>query len=74
LHIFNSLRFDPDTWVSQDPTRRQDRSKRFDLANNDNVAMHGSFTFTSDVTNLALASFLLGKMRSFTQGLGQPEI
>jgi hypothetical protein len=35
--------------------------------------MDGSFTFTSDVTNLALASFLLGKMRSFTQGLGQPE-
>lgn len=47
-----------------------DRS-RFDLVNN--VAMDGSFTFTSDVTNLALASFLLGKMRSFTQGSGQPE-
>ncbi len=47
-----------------------DRS-RFDLVNN--VAMDGSFTFTSDVTNLALASFLLGKMRTFTQGSGQPE-
>ncbi len=47
-----------------------DRS-RFDLANN--VAMDGSFTFTSDATNLALASFLLGKVRSFTQGSGQPE-
>ncbi|HWB97873.1 MAG TPA: carboxypeptidase regulatory-like domain-containing protein, partial [Bryobacteraceae bacterium] len=47
-----------------------DRS-RFDLVNN--VAMDGNFTFTSDVTNLALASFLLGKMRTFTQGSGQPE-
>ena len=47
-----------------------DRS-RFDLANN--VAMDGSFTFTSDLTNLALASFLLGKMRTFSQGSGQPE-
>lgn len=47
-----------------------DRS-RFDLANN--VAMDGNFTFTSDATNLALASFLLGKMRTFTQGSGQPE-
>jgi hypothetical protein len=47
-----------------------DRS-RFDLANN--VAMDGSFTFTSDVTNLALASFLLGSLRTFSQGSGQPE-
>jgi hypothetical protein len=47
-----------------------DRS-RFDLVNN--VAADGNFTFTSDVTNLALASFLLGKMRTFTQGSGQPE-
>lgn len=47
-----------------------DRS-RFDLVNN--VAMDGNFTFTSDVTNLALASFLLGKIRTFTQGSGQPE-
>src|SRR5260221_4199936 len=37
-----------------------DRS-RFDLANN--VAADGNFSFTSDVTNLALASFVLGKMR-----------
>jgi hypothetical protein len=47
-----------------------DRS-RFDLVNN--VAMDGNFTFSSDVTNLALASFMLGKMRTFTQGSGQPE-
>ena len=47
-----------------------DRS-RFDLANN--VAADGNFTFTSDITNLAMASFLLGKMRTFTQGSGQPE-
>jgi hypothetical protein len=44
---------------------------RFDLVNN--VAADGNFSFTSDVTNLALASFLLGKMRTFTQGSGQPE-
>lgn len=44
---------------------------RFDLVNN--VAVDGSFTFTSDVTNLALASFLLGNMRTFSQGSGQPE-
>ena len=47
-----------------------DRS-RFDLTNN--VAMDGNFNFTSDATNVALASFLLGKMRTFTQGSGQPE-
>lgn len=47
-----------------------DRS-RFDLVNN--VAEDGDFSFTSDVTNLALASFLLGKMETFTQGSGQPE-
>jgi hypothetical protein len=47
-----------------------DRS-RFDLVNN--VAADGSFTFTSDVTNLALASFLLGNLRTFSQGSGQPE-
>lgn len=34
---------------------------------------NGSFSFTSDVTNYALASFLLGKMRSFIQGMGQFE-
>ena len=31
----------------------------------------GSFTFTSDVTNNALASFLLGYVRSFQQGYGE---
>lgn len=31
----------------------------------------GSFSFTSDVTNYAIASFLLGKMRSFRQGAGE---
>ncbi|MDQ6676783.1 MAG: carboxypeptidase regulatory-like domain-containing protein [Acidobacteriota bacterium] len=31
----------------------------------------GSYTFTSDVTNDALASFLLGYVRTFTQGFGE---
>lgn len=47
-----------------------DRS-RFDLVNN--VLSDGTFSFTADDTNLALASFMLGKMRSFSQGSGQPE-
>ncbi len=34
---------------------------------------NGSFNFTSDVTKYAIASFLLGKLRSFTQGMGQFE-
>ncbi len=31
----------------------------------------GAFTFTNDVTNLSLASFLLGYMRTFLQGNGE---
>ena len=31
----------------------------------------GSYTFTADVTNDALASFLLGYVRTFTQGFGE---
>ncbi len=31
----------------------------------------GAFTFTSDVTNLAMASFLLGDQRTFLQGNGE---
>ncbi|HXE13524.1 MAG TPA: carboxypeptidase regulatory-like domain-containing protein [Bryobacteraceae bacterium] len=31
----------------------------------------GQFSFTADVTNLAMASFLLGKLRSFRQGNGE---
>ena len=31
----------------------------------------GTFSFTSDVTNYAIASFLLGKVRSFRQGAGE---
>lgn len=31
----------------------------------------GAFSFTADVTNLALASFLLGNMRTFLQGNGE---
>ncbi|HWB83294.1 MAG TPA: carboxypeptidase regulatory-like domain-containing protein [Bryobacteraceae bacterium] len=31
----------------------------------------GSFTFTSDVTNDALASFLMGYVRTFSQGFGE---
>ncbi len=31
----------------------------------------GSFSFTSDVTNDALASFMLGYVRTFTQGFGE---
>lgn len=31
----------------------------------------GDFTFTNDVTNFALASFLLGKLRTFRQGAGE---
>jgi hypothetical protein len=31
----------------------------------------GTYGFTSDVTNFAIASFLLGKMRTFTQSNGQ---
>lgn len=37
-----------------------------------NFTSYGHFAFSSDVTNLALASFLLGKMRTFTQGGGVP--
>ncbi|HYM11057.1 MAG TPA: carboxypeptidase regulatory-like domain-containing protein [Bryobacterales bacterium] len=44
---------------------------RFDLVNN--FGQDGFFTFTSDVTNLALASFLLGNLRQFQQSAGQPE-
>ena len=31
----------------------------------------GTFQFTSDVTNYAIASFLLGRVRSFRQGAGE---
>ena len=31
----------------------------------------GTFAFTSDVTNYAIASFLLGRVRSFRQGAGE---
>jgi outer membrane receptor protein involved in Fe transport len=31
----------------------------------------GAFTFTADVTNLSMASFLLGNMRTFLQGNGE---
>lgn len=31
----------------------------------------GAFTFTADVTNNALASFMLGKLRTFVQGAGE---
>lgn len=31
----------------------------------------GQFTFTADVTNLAMASFLLGQLRTFRQGNGE---
>ena len=43
----------------------------FTLVNN--FGMDGFYGFTSDVTNLALASFLLGYMRTFTQEWGEPE-
>ncbi len=43
---------------------------RFDLVNNNGA--DGAFTFTSDTTNLALASYLLGYLRTFTQQAGQP--
>ncbi len=43
----------------------------FTLVNN--FGMDGFYSFTSDVTNLALASFLLGYMRTFTQEWGEPE-
>jgi len=45
-----------------------DRS-RIDIRNKTNTL--GGFTFTSDVTNYALASFLLGYVRQFVQGSGQ---
>src|SRR5262249_22725515 len=41
---------------------------RVDLSNS--FLAPGSYSFTSDVTNFALASFLLGRLRSFTQGAG----
>ncbi|HZT31874.1 MAG TPA: carboxypeptidase regulatory-like domain-containing protein [Bryobacteraceae bacterium] len=44
---------------------------RFDLVNN--FGADGFFTFTSDVTNLAMASFMLGYLRTFQQQGGQPE-
>lgn len=44
---------------------------RFDLTNK--VGANGSFGFTSDVTNLAMASFFLGYLRTFSQQGGQPE-
>lgn len=43
---------------------------RFDLVNK--FVEDGTFSFTSDVTNLALASFLLGNIRTFQQGGGEP--
>ncbi len=43
---------------------------RFDLVNNNSA--DGNFGFTADVTNLALASYLLGYLRTFTQAGGQP--
>ena len=43
---------------------------RFDLVNNNSA--DGSFGFTADVTNLALASFALGYLRTFSQLAGQP--
>src|SRR5262249_11013070 len=42
---------------------------RVDLSNS--FLAPGSFSFSSDVTNSALASFLLGRLRSFTQGAGE---
>lgn len=44
--------------------------ERFDSQNL--VGANGSFTFTSDVTNLALASFLMGKLFTFAQTSGAP--
>ena len=44
---------------------------RFDLVNNNSA--DGSFGFTADVTNVALASYLLGYLRTFSQLAGQPE-
>ncbi len=43
---------------------------RFDLVNNNGA--DGAFSFTADTTNLALASYLLGYLRTFTQQAGQP--
>jgi len=37
----------------------------------DQYLAQGQFTFTNDVTNYALANFLLGKLRTFTQGYGE---
>lgn len=37
----------------------------------DQYLSQGSFGFTSDITNFALASFLLGKLRTFNQGFGE---
>lgn len=42
---------------------------RVDLS--DSFLAPGSYTFTSDMTNSALASFLLGRLRTFTQGAGE---
>ncbi len=41
------------------------------LALRDAYLAHGQFSFTSDITNNALASFLLGKIRTFQQGAGE---
>ena len=43
---------------------------RLDAVNNNGA--DGTFSFTSDTTNLALASYLLGYLRTFTQQAGQP--
>ncbi|MGH9402054.1 MAG: carboxypeptidase regulatory-like domain-containing protein [Terriglobia bacterium] len=37
----------------------------------DQYLSQGSFGFTSDITNDAVASFLLGKLRTFNQGFGE---
>jgi hypothetical protein len=42
---------------------------RVDLDNQ--FLRNGTFSFTSDVTNYALASFFLGKVRQFRQGAGE---
>jgi len=41
------------------------------VVNRNQFHQPGAFTFTADVTNLSLASFLLGYMRTFLQGNGE---
>ena len=59
-------------WVrgpSQPVVRRPWELSRVDLDNQ--FLRGGTFQFTSDVTNYAIASFLLGRVRSFRQGAGE---